>query len=255
MHNGPRIGITSGLASQTWAADGSAWLPYAEAVRAAGGTAVHLGAHTCGRETAAMVELDGLVLTGGKDLHLDSYPNPPSLNGSTVEEIMERHRMRPEPIRDAYELALLSEALDRDLPVLGICRGCQVLNVGLGGRLILDIESDSQRVRHNSYPPPDGSSSRHALDIKPGSVLAGALQPEGVRVCNSRHHQAVLVDDAFTAAVVAVSPEDGLVEAIEVPGRRWVVGVQWHPEHAADHDIRELHSPLFRAFIEAARIS
>jgi len=188
------------------------------------------------------------------DVDLAMYPNPPDLQGEASAAVMERHRMRPEPDRDAYELPLLAEALDRDLPILGICRGCQVLNVGLGGRLILDIPTElDDPLRHSSHPAPDGASSLHPVRILPGTLLATILPPEGFPVCNSRHHQAVRVDETFTATLAAVSPDDGIVEAIEVTGRRWAVGVQWHPEHPQDHQIRAFYEPLFTAFVDAAR--
>jgi putative glutamine amidotransferase len=248
----PRIGITSGLAGSHWHPDGTSWWPYAEAVTRAGGEAVHLDARTRGREAAVLAALDGLLFSGGQDIDLSMYPNPPDLGGEDAATWMERHRMKPEPERDAYELPLLEAALDRDLPILGICRGCQVLNVGLGGRLILDIATETQTpVGHGSCPAA-GTSGLHSVRIERDTLLAGILAPEAFPECNSRHHQAVKIDEAFTARVSAVSPEDGIIEAIEVPGRRWAVGVQWHPEHPGDPAIRERYEPLFRAFIEAA---
>lgn len=253
MKSRPRIGITSGLTGPHWEPDGSSWRPYAAAVERAGGEAVHLDPQTRGREAAVLATLHGVLFSGGNDIHLAHYPNPPEYPGEDHETVMTRHRMRPEPLRDAYELPLLQEALHRDLPILGICRGCQVLNVGLGGRLILDIPQEVEtRLRHTSHPAPDGESSHHALEVLPDTLLAGVLHPEVFRSCNSRHHQAVRLDESFSARISALSPEDGVVEAIEVPGRRWVVGVQWHPEHGRDHQVREQYAPLFQAFIRAA---
>lgn len=249
-----RIGVTSGLGSAGWAADGPLWQAYASAIELAGGEAVHLNARTRGRERHVLAELDGIVFTGGKDIHLAEFPNPPDMGGADVETWMARHRMRPEPERDRYELPLLHGALDRDMPILGICRGCQLLNVGLGGRLILDIPLETgTSIRHHSHPAPDGESGLHPLNVLPDTHLSGILDPVVFDRCNSRHHQAVKIDEAFTARVAAVSPEDGLIEAIEVPGRRWAVGVQWHPERPDDPEIRALYAPLFRAFVTAAR--
>lgn len=248
----PKIGITSGLTGPHWLPDGNSWRPYAAAVEAAGGEAVYLGPTTRGREADVLAGLHGVLFSGGNDIHLAHYPNPPEYPGEDHEVVMARHRMRPEPLRDEYELPLLQEALQRDLPLLGICRGCQVLNVGLGGRLILDIPQELETLlRHTSHPSPDGDSSHHALDVVPETLLASILPPANFRSCNSRHHQSVRLDESFTARVSAVSPDDGVVEAIEVPGRRWVVGVQWHPEHARDHHVRDLYAPLFRAFVRA----
>lgn len=212
-----------------------------------------MDARTLNREPAVLAELEGLLLSGGKDIDLAMYPNPPSLDGEDPTAVMARHRMRPEPDRDAYELALLREALQQDMPVLGICRGCQVMGVGLGGQLVLDIRhEDPSALQHTSHPPPDGASARHPLRIHPGTLLAAVLAPERFRECNSRHHQSVHPDVPEAVQVAAVSPDDGIVEAIEVPGRRWAVGVQWHPEHETDEDIRQAHAPLFEAFVRAA---
>jgi putative glutamine amidotransferase len=249
----PRIGITSGLGGPHWAPDGASWRNYAAAIQQAGAEPVHLAADTRGREAETLRGLQAIVFSGGNDIDLDQYPNPPEYPGESFESVMSRHRMRPEPERDAYEIPLLQTALQLDLPILGICRGCQVLNVALGGRLILDIpqEVDTQ-LRHTSHPAPDGDSSHHSLEVLPNTQLAGILRPEQFRACNSRHHQAVRVDETLTARIAAVSPDDGLIEAIEVPGRRWAIGVQWHPEYARDAEVKALYGPLFAAFVTAA---
>jgi len=250
---GPRIGITSGLGGDAWRPGGSSWEPYAAAVREAGGEAVHLDPATLGRESAVLGTLQGLLFTGGLDVDLTRYPNPPDLQGEDPAVVSERFRMQPEPLRDEYEIPLLLAALDRDLPVLGICRGCQVLNVAIGGRLILDIgiEVDTP-LQHPAGPPPERISSGHALDVLPGTRLAAILPPEQHRFCNSRHHQAVREDESLTARIAARSPVDGLVEAIELPDRRWAIGVQWHPEHQRDREVRQAHRPLFAAFVAAS---
>jgi gamma-glutamyl-gamma-aminobutyrate hydrolase PuuD len=248
----PRIGITSEVGGDHGRIDGTHWGPYADAVRRAGGVPVHLDRSTIGREREVLDGLQGLLFSGGRDVDLRMYPNPPEFPDEDPEAVMRRFRMRPERERDAYELPLLAEALERDLPFFGICRGCQVLNVALGGRLILDIPTETGTpLVHSSMPPPSGDSSRHRLEVSDGTVLSAILGPGNGHVCNSRHHQAVRVDSSFTAVVSAVSPEDGLVEAIELPGANWVVGVQWHPEHPKDPDIQERFAPLFRAFVEA----
>jgi putative glutamine amidotransferase len=248
----PRIGITAGLLDDTWAESGAQWKPYADSILRAGGIPVRVDRSALGRELRVLQGLQGLVFTGGKDIHLELYPNPPELNGAEVDEVMRRHSMALEPERDEYELALLQRALERDIPILGICRGCQLLHVGLGGRLVLDIPTElGERVPHRA-PPPATQGASHPVTILPGTILARALPPESFSLCNSRHHQAVRLEEGMLATVAAVSPEDGLVEAIELHERKWVVGVQWHPEHPTDEGIEEKYRPLFRAFIEAA---
>ncbi len=247
----PKIGITSGL-GETWTGTGLSWRPYAAAVERAGGDPVFLDRATLGREVAVLADLRGVLFSGGLDVDLTRYPNPPDLHGLPAATVMRQFHMQPEPLRDEYELPLLQEAIQRDLPVLGICRGCQVLNVALGGRLVLDIASEVETtIEHPAGPPPERISSGHALSILPGTFLSGILAPEEFLICNSRHHQAVRADEALPTRVAAVCPEDGVIEAIEVPGRRWAVGVQWHPEHAQDHEVRERYAPLFRALVTA----
>ncbi len=240
-----------------WAPKGETWRPYAEAIALAGGEPVHLGPDLLGRERAVLLELEGVLFSGGNDVDLDLYPNPPEL-GMGREEAIRRFRLVPEPDRDRYELALLQEVLARDLPILGICRGCQVMNIGLGGRLILDIPTQvSTQIRHPAHAEGEAHSSSHDLHIQDATALAAVLSPQVYTVCNSRHHQAVDPVDSLPKCVriSAYSPVDGLVEAIEITGRRWAIGVQWHPEHPRDHEVRTRYAPLFRAFVEACMAS
>lgn len=253
MMTKPRIGVTCGVDEESWKNEGPSWQPYAQAVARAGGIPVALDPATRGREREVLGGLQGVLFTGGKDVDLAMYPSPPHYPGETYAEVMARLRMLPEPDRDEYELPLLQEAVQQDVPVLGICRGCQVLNVALGGRLVLDISLETGTpLRHEAFPAPERLSSGHALQIQPESDLARILAPERFRICNSRHHQSVRADQSPAVRVAALSPEDSIVEAIELPGRRWAYGVQWHPEHARDHEIRELYAPLFTAFVAAA---
>jgi putative glutamine amidotransferase len=246
----PRIGITSGLGRASWLPDGDIWRAYAEAVEAVDAEAVYLDPSTRGRERAVLSEIDGILFSGGNDIDLALYPNPPDLGGRSAADVMALHQMNPEPDRDAYELPLIQSALERDMPLLGICRGCQLLNVALGGRLVLDIPLETKT--HVTHRSADAEAPVHTIDIREGTLLHDILPRHHYREVNSRHHQAVRLDEAFTARLAAVSPEDGLVEAIEVPHRRWAIGVQWHPEHRTDAGIRERYRPLFQAFVHVA---
>jgi len=156
----------------------------------------------------------GLLLTGGIDID-------PSLYGETrqpeVEEID-----RP---RDDFELSLLREALESDLPVLAICRGHQLLNVCFGGGLLQHVEGDAHRWQEDEPV----TSSFHDVSFVPGSKLRAIYGSDRVNV-NSRHHQAVTPERVAKGLVVTGTSDDGLVEGLESPAHRWVVGVQWHPE-------------------------
>jgi anthranilate synthase component 2/putative glutamine amidotransferase len=143
------------------------------------------------------------------------------------------------PDRDRWDQALLAAALERDLPVLAVCRGLQVLDVALGGTLHQHVPDV---VGHEGHRPVPGTYGTTRVTLEPGSKLAAALGDELDVPCH--HHQAIdRVPDALTAVGRAA---DGLVEAVEMPDRSFVVGVQWHPEDSGDQR-------LFEALVDAAR--
>ncbi len=186
------------------------------------------------RIDALLAGLSGLVLTGGPDLHPRAYgaaPHPAL--GPTVEEI------------DVFELALIRAADRRRLPVLAICRGMQALNVARGGTLVQDLPSElSGEVAHRQTEP--GWVATHPVRLAPGSRLAGLLGAAEAQV-NSFHHQA-LRDLGEGLHAVAWAP-DGVVEAVEGDGERFVVGVQWHAESLVE--VPE-HRRVLEAFVDAA---
>jgi putative glutamine amidotransferase len=232
-------------------APGGRWYePYAEVIRSAGGSPHRLAPEEV-ESTAVLDRLDGLLLTGGPDVDLRLYPHPTDIPaGETVESLMARRKMTTEPERDRMELALARESVERDMPVLGICKGIQTLCVALGGWLVLDIDSElNTPVRHPARA--DQSSSHHDIRILSETRLASILDPDIVTRSTSRHHQAVRLDQHMPGVVAALCPGDDVVEAIEVPERRFVLGVQGHPESRREEDleINHAHSPLFRAFV------
>jgi putative glutamine amidotransferase len=249
----PVIGITTGAATE-WAEGGRHYESYAEAVRQAGGEPVRLAPGDPRSAEQILREVDGILLAGGPDVDLRLYPRPPEMQGRSPEELMDLRRMRIEPDRDRLELSLARGAAAAGRPALGICRGCQVLNVAFGGSLILDIPSEVPgALGHSAGPPPDEESARHEVEIMPETALARALGFAGRHAANSRHHQAVPPDTARGLRVSAVSPGDGIVEAIEATGDGWILGVQWHPERPADADVRRRFAPLFEQFVSACR--
>jgi gamma-glutamyl-gamma-aminobutyrate hydrolase PuuD len=149
----------------------------------------------------------------------------------------------PDPERDAAEATLIDEALSRDLPLFAVCRGMQLLNVHLGGSLIQHLPSTERHVRRT----PDRSLPAHSVVIEPGTMLAKIAGRETWDV-NSRHHQAV-ARLAPGLRVCARDPEDGTVEAVELPSRRYVLGVQWHPENQVSNDSGQ--PGLFQSFVRA----
>jgi putative glutamine amidotransferase len=203
----PRIGITP-----------CRLLPdYVESVRRAGGDP-----HVLTLDLAASLDrLDGILLTGGGDIdpiHYHSTPHPKT--------------NPPDAARDSFELDLARRALQEDTPIFGVCRGLQVLNVAAGGNLIQDIPSEvnhslSHQVDHPLY------AIAHEVWVTRDSQLANLMQEQlsegDILQVNSRHHQAVK-QPASGFTVTATAP-DGVIEAIERPGARFCVAVQWHPEN------------------------
>ncbi len=210
---------------------------YVRALDSAGALPVLLAPLLSPTDVPALLDrLDGLVLSGGGDVDPALYGQPPHPRlGRVIRE------------RDEFELQLCREALARDLPLLAICRGHQVLNVATGGTLIQDIPSLVARGGDHD-PRCERWERAHAVSVEPGSRLHAILGTEQLDV-NSFHHQAVETLGAGLQ-VSARAPEDGIIEGVELPGRRFVVGVQWHPESFWDRDPRQL--ALFRALAEAS---
>jgi putative glutamine amidotransferase len=247
MHaaSAPLIGVTTYLEqAQTGVWDVPAsFLPkvYLDAVTDAGGIAVLLPPQPVSRDIARSVvsSLDGLIVAGGADVDPARYG----------QEAHPRTGV-PRTDRDAWEDALLTEAIAIELPFLGICRGAQVLNVALGGTLHQDVAADpGTQIPHGQKEPRDQPT--HKVTVAPGSRLAEVLGTDELEV-NSMHHQAIhRLGRGLTA--VAWAP-DQLVEGAEIDDpARFVLGVQWHPEELVGHS--EPARRLFSALVAAARKS
>lgn len=231
----PRIGVTR------WEdVPGEAVDRYWARVEEAGGIVVDLDAEAASRLDAVLPALDGLVLTGGIDVDPLTY-------GAA-----ERHPRVKETSRerDEMELACVRRALERDIPVLAICRGHQLLNVAFGGGLLQHIDSGAHRAdyRTQGYP-----SRWHDVRLDPESRLAAALGVSGARM-NSRHHQAVtagVLAPGLRPVAWAHDPQAELIEGVESEAHTWVVGVQWHPERVEPHEpaFHPLMRRLFDAFV------
>lgn len=186
---------------------------------------------------SALDGCDGVLLTGGVDVDPAEYGEP---QHPTVE--IDR-------TRDEYELEVARQAMARDLPLLAICRGAQVLNVAAGGTLIQDLPSQHHTTtKHSVDHTPDAIA--HGLRVAPNtclSVLLGGTGDTAITV-NSRHHQSV--KDPAPGFIVSATAEDGVVEAIEKPDAEFCLGVQWHPENFWRTG---KFSGLFGGLIEAAR--
>ena len=205
--------------------------PYADALRLVGLEPVLVSSEG----ERSLVGLDGLLITGGADIDPKRYGQDPA-----------PETQKPNPSRDRMEIGLLGEALDRDLPVLGICRGLQLFNVYHGGTLIQHLAGDP----HRTLPrPADPAKSVHEVSVAADTKLA-AIVGAGRHAVNSRHHQAV---DQLGARLLvsAKAVKDGIVEGIERADKAFAVAVQWHPEDQVRTDATQLK--LFRAFADAVR--
>jgi putative glutamine amidotransferase len=238
MPSRPVIGVCTALERAQWSVwdQQAALLPtnYLDAIRRAGGMALLLAPDPVVVEAPdeALDLVDGLMLIGGADIDPASYgaERDPATVG-------------PVPERDAFELALAGRAIERDLPFLGICRGMQVMNVARGGTLNQHLPDD---YGHEDHRRALGTfdNADHDVRLAKGS-LAKRVAREEVHGTKSHHHQGVeRIGDGLE--VTGWATLDELPEAIEVPGKRFALGVQWHPE--ADET-----SPLIAALVDEAR--
>lgn len=237
------------VVTTTMRAGGSHQLPqamlnvqYVTAVEAPGATALLVTPASSAESVRHLLSLaHGLVLTGGEDVDPARYGQPPHPELGTVN-----------PPRDEMEVTALEEALRRRIPVLAICRGCQLLNVALGGTLIQDIPSQrGGDVLHEQTA--HWSQRWHGARVEPGFGLHAVFGVEELSI-NSFHHQAI--DRLAPGLRATVWAEDGIVEGVEGTDHPWMYGVQWHPERgeaAAPGDARDPDRRLFWSFVQAAR--
>jgi putative glutamine amidotransferase len=241
MTSKPLIGLTSTM--EPGRRQHELWTAYPRSVELAGGVPLILPADEAHPHYGSYLSaLGGLILTGGQDLMPQAYGEEP-IAGFKADWFMV-------PARDGFELAIARLALETGVPVLGICRGLQVLAVAAGGALHQDVEAawadQRLRLRHYQYLGYDCPS--HSVRVAPGSLLERVAGPGDLAV-NSMHHQAV--SRVPEGCVVSARAADSVIEAIEpaVAGG-FALGVQWHPEQLAAGHPR--HLALFEALVEAA---
>jgi putative glutamine amidotransferase len=228
----PRIGITAKSGNKEYF-DG--WVRnYWWAITWAGGVPVLLIPETAVLPPDQQVaQLDGLLLTGGGDVHPKHYGQ--RMQGTEKRQIHDG--------RDALELDLARAALAVDLPILGVCRGFQVLNVALGGSLVQHVDG------HRS---PKDAVHYHDVTVKADTLLARMLELDGPFTVNTYHHQAVTLERLAPGLRPSADTIDSpaLLEGIEAPDHRWVLAVQWHPERF--YELDERHRRLFSSFVAVA---
>lgn len=237
----PLIGITTNLLPRP---EIGGWLFHmiysrnAFAIERAGGLPVLIPS---GLEAATLRRIyervDGVLVPGGGDINPAQYGAAQHPKTAGIDNR-----------RDAAESAVIRWAVEDDRPLFGICRGNQMINVALGGTLVQDVESETgAAIRHNHHPGDIPLDHRaHTITIDPDSRLSGILGTRELAV-NSLHHQAV--DQVAPGMTVAAQGPDGVIEALEMPDKRFVLSVQWHPENLIDDPTM---LALFKAFVAAA---
>src|SRR5512140_564478 len=222
--NSPLIGITTphiSLSAPVPSAGVSE--TYIQSVRRAGATPVLIPPGLKGAELETLrTRLDGVLFTGGGDIDPQQFAGKPHARVYDID-----------PERDSLEIELVRMAAQSDWPFMGICRGIQVINVALGGTLYTDIADQHPGAqRHDWYPNIPRDTLAHPVQVQAGSCLAQILGGTQVQT-NSLHHQAI-EKAAPSVQTVATAP-DGIIEAVELPGHRFGLGVQWHPEWLQDY--------------------
>jgi len=209
---------------------------YLQAILLAGGLPLVVAPHLPTEDLQALIGLgDGFLLCGGGDVEPFRYGGERCARLAGLE-----------PRRDEFELQLLSLILEADKPLLAICRGVQVLNVALGGTLICDIANDlPQASKHDYFPGFKRDLVVHDVNIEPNTLLAEMLGVNKVGT-NSLHHQAL--SKVGEGLVVSARADDKVIEGVEMPSKRFVLGVQWHPECMPESPQMQ---HLFEAFIHA----
>ena len=211
---------------------------FAACIVQAGGTPLLLSNECPIDEVARIVALtDALFLTGGEDVHPRFFNEQPAVDNLTINER-----------RDEVELAAVTAADQLRLPILGVCRGIQMLNIARGGTIYQDLKAQHPKpLRDHSRGPSRTEVQTHQITVAAGARLADILGVMRFHAATD-HHQAVR-DLGRELKAVAHAPEDDVIEAVEQPGERFVIGVQWHPEVRPDDEVTRR---LFAAFIAAA---
>lgn len=224
----PLIGITGDIEER----DGKTCLyidiRYGELVEEVGGIPFLL--HPAGAVKEIVSKIDGLILSGGEDIHPRLYREEP------------KYQMTLSPdLRTDFEMSLLKEAMARRLPILGICHGMQLINVAFGGTLYQDLPGQTEGVINHRL-----GEKRHPVSIIENTLLFNAIGKKEMDV-TSTHHQAV--KDLGMGLKVSATARDGIIEALETPEYPFFIGVQWHPEKEPDDESRK----LFKSFIAVCK--
>lgn len=234
----PLVGITSSRKIRDHDRyDSNVLGDYSQAISRAGGLPVLIPNEVPLTDLQELLShLQGILLSGGGDIYPDLYGQQ-----------NDTYSVNKSRSRDKLEKTLVELAIEQDIPLLAICRGHQMLNAALGGTLYTDIAQQYNTTIEHSQPDTQKPYHLvHNVEVSAGTKLSGILGKATIKV-NSRHHQAIR--QVGTGLVVTARAIDGLIEGIELPGKRFCMGVQWHPESLPDMEEQRI---IFDAFINAA---
>ena len=221
----PLVGITGDIEDRNGKTYFYIDLRYGKLVEESGGIPILIHPTQSAREVVS--KINGLILSGGEDIHPKYYREEP------------RYQMTPSPdLRTEFEFSLLREAMMAKIPILGICHGMQLINVALGGTLYQDLPGQTEGIIDHRL---DGK--KHPVSIEEDSILFKIIGKNEIEV-TSTHHQAV--KDLGTGLTVSANAHDGIIEAFEMPGYPFLIGVQWHPEKEPDENSRKLLSTFLQ---------
>lgn len=231
----PIIGITSHIEQESKYILNKS---YINSVQQAGGIPLIVPAGIEDDVTELVQQLDGLLLSGGGDIDPTLFGEEPHPELGEVS-----------PLRDSVEMLLIREMLAENKPILGICRGVQILNIAMGGNMYQDIYAQQDKVLLQHSQIATRSHRSHFVQVENNTILHSIAQAERIKV-NSFHHQAV--KDVPEPLIISGIASDGVIEAIESKGHHFVVGVQWHPEELVESE-DSVSIRLFEKFVQACR--
>lgn len=214
-------------------------LDYTSALEICGATPVGLVPSPVEGLSQLLETVNGVVLTGGQDIS-------PHFPEKSTRPTGYRH----DPLRDSYEKAITLKALEMEIPILGICRGCQIIWTALGGKLINNLANeDNSHVQHLSI---DGTTVSHVVHLERDSIVGRSYDSDEPVVVSS-HRQGIDLKNKNSHCIVTARDQDGYPEAIEIPSARWACGVLWHPERTPPGQKNAPFLGLFSSFVQAGR--
>ena len=220
---------------------GECWNDYSTCISNSNGVPIRID---LGTDIDTLEKFDGLLITAGVDID-------PRIYGASKSDYVNETNIE----RDQFEIALLEKARQLDAPVLAICRGHQIFNVGSGGSLLQHLDNRERHRARRGKTSSDSDAGWHNVELTKNTLLYNITNSTQIYT-NSRHHQAVLSNDIAPGLIASAYSEQDVIEALEDPSMTWGLSVQWHPERnemTSNPDLQNASTALFDAFVTAAK--